>query len=169
VRPLVACLLGLLGAAACRPRAEPPGAASSATARSSASSAHAVDESPAGPSELAIVAPLAAGGRLGDFTVDEIRAVHRGRMRVVCARGRAIVHLDVALAADPADAGAGAAEPAAATVRYAIFYALRGDASRADGEQLAGLLARVLTANASVPAPPGLAVFTPMPDPGTQL
>jgi hypothetical protein len=95
--------------------------------------------------------------------VQEIRAVERGRLRVVCVKEKARVALDVALASD-----AEKAMPPATAGRYAVFYELH-DATPEDGERLAKALARVLGANASAPAPPGLTVFQPRGDEGVSL
>jgi hypothetical protein len=118
---------------------------------------------PAGPAELALIAPLVPGGALLDFAVREIRAVDRGRLRVVCVKDKAVVRLDVALL-DPE----GVLPPASAG-RYAVFYSLRG-ATPEDGERLAHKLARVIEPNAAKgPPPPGMTTFTPDQRPPTEL
>ena len=128
-----------------------PGASAASSAR------------PAGSAELALVAPIVPGGVLLDFAVREIRAVDRGRLRVVCVKDKAVVRLDVALL-DPE----GALPPATAG-RYAVFYSLRG-ATPEDGERLARKLARVIEAHASTPPPPpGMSTFTPDERPPTEL
>ncbi len=111
----------------------------------------------AGPAERALVAPLREGAALDDFEVKAIHAVsEEGVLRVVCARGKAVVRLDVALASDEGPA------PAAAAGDYAIFYSLK-NATPEEGERLAGQLAGVLKSNAGVVRPPGMAPFTPKP------
>lgn len=118
---------------------------------------------PAGPAERALVAPLAEGSALGDYEVRELQAVGpEGAMQVVCAKGRAVVRLSVALATDEGP------EPAALAGRYAIFYSQRG-ASPEDGERLARALAEVLSKNDAAPAPPGMAPFAPPPRPPTPI
>ena len=114
---------------------------------------------PAGPAERALLAPLTEGSPLGGFEVREIHAVSaEGLLRVICVQGRAVVRLNVALAA-PADDGPA---PPAVAGRYAIFYSLK-NASPEEGERLAVELSTVLKANAAAPAPPGLSPFTPKP------
>jgi hypothetical protein len=110
------------------------------------------------------VAPLAAGSTFGGFTVRAVHGVHDGVFRVVCAKDKAVVRLDVALL-DDSD---GAPSPPATAGRYAIYYSLRG-ATPEDGEQLATRLARVIRNNASAAVPPGLAPFKPNPKPGITL
>jgi hypothetical protein len=133
----------------------PPPSSASATASSA-------PPRPAGPAELALVAPLAPGSDLIGFTVREIRAVERGRLRVVCVKDKAVVRLDVALL-DPD----GALPPASAG-RYAVFYSLRGAAPE-DGDRLSRKLARILEAHAAAPPPPGMTTFTPEARPATEL
>ncbi len=118
--------------------------------------------SPAGSSELRLLAPLAPGSVLGGFTIREIRGVEQGTLGVVCARGKEQVRLDVALA-DPE----GALPPATAG-RYAIFYSLRG-AVPEDGDRLAQDLAAVITVNAAAPTPGGMTTFTPEAKPAMAL
>ena len=124
---------------------------------------------PAGPAERALLAPLTEGAPLGDYEVREIHAVDpEGRLRIVCVKGRAegraegrekrreVVRLDVVLASE------GGPEPPAETMRYAIFYSLKG-APPEDGERLAKALAEVLQKNEAAPPPPGMAPYTPQP------
>jgi hypothetical protein len=117
---------------------------------------------PAGPEELAVVAPLHAGDDLGGFTVRAVRGVEGGVMRVVLAKGEAVVRLDVALL------GEGGPTPPASSGRFAIFYSLRG-ATPADGERLAKKLAEVIGAHPDVQAPRGMTPFSPKPKPGVAL
>jgi hypothetical protein len=128
-----------------------------------ASSAPKPSPRPAGPAELALVAPLMPGSSLLDFTVREIHAVDRGRLRVVCGKDKAVVRLDVALL----DAE-GAVVPPASAGRYAVFYSLRGGAPE-DGDRLARALAHLIGAHASAPPPPGMTTFTPEERPATEL
>jgi hypothetical protein len=118
--------------------------------------------------ELGLVAPLAPGSDLGGFGVREIRGVDQGHMRVVCAKGKEVVRLDIALADTDADAG-DAPSPAASVGAYAIFYSLRGGATPADGEVLSLALALVVKANAAMPPPPGMAPFRPSVKKGMDL
>jgi hypothetical protein len=120
---------------------------------------------PAGSAELALVAPLRDGSTFGGFTVRAVHGVHGGVFRIVCAKDKALVRLDIALL----DESEGAASPPATAGRYAIYYSVRGGATPEDGEQLATRLARVLRANASAAVPPGLTPFKPNPKPGISL
>ncbi len=122
----------------------------------------------AGTAELRLVAPLTPGSDLGGFTVREIRGVEQGHMRLVCAQGKAVVRLDIALAdADPD--GGDAPSPPATAGRYAIFYSLRGGATPDDGDRLSQQLARVVQPNLAGPTPEGMTVFRPGPKAGTEL
>jgi hypothetical protein len=132
-----------------------PSSAPSATASSA-------PPRPAGSAELALVAPLAPGSDLLDFRVREIRAVDRGRLRVVCVKDKAVVRLDITLA-DPE----GLLPPASAG-RYAVFYSLRGAAPE-DGERLALKLARILEPHAAAAPPQGMTTFIPDEKPATEL
>lgn len=117
---------------------------------------------PATGAELALLAPVVPGSALLDFTVREIHAVDRGRLRVVCVKDKAVVRLDVALL-DPE----GTVPPASAG-RYAVFYSLRGAAPE-DADRLARKLARLIEPHASAPPPPGMTTFTPDEKPATEL
>jgi hypothetical protein len=161
--PVAAALLAL---AACAPGGRDQAPAPSTTA--SAVGSNTVSPSPPkapGPEELAVLAPLAVGSDLGGFKVREIQGVERGVMRIVCAREKEIVRLDVAFA-DESDAST--MLPPATAGRYAIFYSLRG-AVPEDGDRLARALAKVLLANAAAPAPAGMTIWTPRPKPPTTL
>src|SRR5262249_32277271 len=115
--------------------------------------------SPAGPAELAVIAPLGPGKKLTErWTVREIRAVRDGTLRVVCAedggRGRGRVDLEIALSEDDGPS------PPAVAGRFAIFY----EARRAPPEtaaELATALAKVIEKNKNVAPPPGLTAFRP--------
>ncbi len=139
-----------------------PSARESASAAPSASaSAATAPEAPprprAGDAELALLAPLREGGALGGFEVTEIDPVSKtGQLVLRCRKGSTVARLYVALRAN-ADAGP---EPPATAGRYAVFYAIQDDA-RAEGDALARALAKILEANAAVPAPKGLAPFAP--------
>jgi hypothetical protein len=137
-----------------------PGAGASATAREAESAAPPLK--PAGPAELALVAPLAKGSDLGGFEVREISAVEEGTMRVVCAKERAVVRLYVALADEE-----GALPPATAG-KFAVFYAARG-ATPEDAERLSKKLAGVIGLNTGAAAPAGMTTYKPKPKPATTL
>src|SRR4051812_33082616 len=82
--------------------------------------------------ELALVAPLAPGAPLEDYTIAEIYRVDPGVMRVLCTKDAGRVQLDISLAGDgraPVNIGP-----------YAIFYAI-DKAPDADGQRLAKALA----------------------------
>lgn len=111
---------------------------------------------PAGPTELALLAPLRVGSSLGDSCViARIDAVTGGRIALRCAQGQArpaVIELDVTLASPDAP------PPPATSGRYAIFYSA-DRAQSADAARLAAALARVLDAHAADPPPPGLTAF----------
>ncbi len=111
---------------------------------------------PANPGELALLAPVVPGGKLGDFEVTEVLGVEGGVLAIVCKKGPARIVLTVGLLAS------GGPSPPASTDRYAVFYSLRG-ATPEDGERVAKALAAVLEANRTVPPPPGLGPFVPRP------
>ena len=112
---------------------------------------------PAGPAELAVVAPLVAGNKLVEgWTVREIRAVRDGTFRVACKQddGRGHVDLEIALHedADPS--------PPAVAGRFAIFYAARR-VEPSEAAKLATALAKVIEKNKDAAPPPGLTAFHP--------
>ena len=113
---------------------------------------------PAGPVELAIVAPIVVGSTSKGWKVEAISAVHEGAIVVsfVEEKGQGAVDLFVTESAEDEVA------PPATAGRYAVFYEARR-AVPEEGERLAKVLARVLEKNQSAPAPPGLGVFEPRP------
>lgn len=143
-------VLSTLVSASCRDGAGGPEAAASARV------------APPGAEELSLIAPLTRGADLGGFTIRDVRGVERGSMLLVCAKGSAVVRLEVALATDD-----GPAAPATAG-RYAIFYSLRGAAPE-DGERLAKKLAEVIKGHPDVAPPKGMTPFAPKPKPGITL
>lgn len=108
---------------------------------------------PGGQLELAVVAPLRVGSELGGFEVREVRALHRGTISVLCAKGGAVVRLEIARA------GGSASAPATAGP-YAVFYSTGAGASSEDGAVLAQKLADVVGKNASA-LPAELEPFEP--------
>ncbi|MBK9263717.1 MAG: hypothetical protein IPM54_28425 [Polyangiaceae bacterium] len=147
------CGLSASTFACSRATTDPPPAASATAAPEPPPPA-----TPAGPDELALVAPLVVGSSLGDFEVREIQAVQRGVLNIVCAKGRSVVHLFIALASDKGP------EPPAEAGKYAIFYSLRkGDPS--DAERLAKALAEIVGKHSDVPVPKGMTEFVPVPIP----
>jgi hypothetical protein len=117
---------------------------------------------PAGPAELALIAPLAKGSDLGGFEVQEIAGVDEGTMRVVCAKEKAVVRLYVALADED-----GAPAPATAG-KFAVFYAAHG-ATPEDAERLSKKLASMIGSNTGAAVPAGMTTYTPKPKPATTL
>lgn len=122
------------------------------SARASASAA----PLPAGPAELAILAPIVVGSTSKGWKVEAIHAVRDGTVtvRFIEEKGDGVLDLLVALNSDE-----GVLPPATAG-RYAVFY----EAHRAvpeDGERLAQVLARILEKNQRAPVPPGLGRFEP--------
>ena len=109
---------------------------------------------PANAAELALLAPVAPGQKLGEFDVREVRA-DRGLIDVVCEKGAARVVLSVALFTKDGPA------PPASTSRYAVFYSVRG-ATTEEAERLAAALTAVLETS-TAPVPAGLGPFVPRP------
>lgn len=110
----------------------------------------------AGPAELALVAPLAKGGKLLEYDIKAIYGVDPGgALWVVLAKEQAQVHLTVAMASD-----AGALAPVVVNGQYAIFYSAP-QALQADAARLMGALSETIKANAAVAMPPGLGPFKP--------
>ncbi len=106
----------------------------------------------ASPSELAVVAPLAAGADLGGWTVDGIEGVRDGAISVVLHRDEQRFSLRVAL-----DAPDGPLAPARVG-RYAIYYTNGIDG--AEAQSLATALQAVIATHPDVEPPPGLGVIT---------
>lgn len=117
---------------------------------------------PPSAEELALIAPIQKDSDLGGFVVRDVRGVEDGVMRLVCAKDRAVVRLDVALLSEDGPA------PPAMAGRYAIYYSLK-NAAPDEGELLAKKLAAVIAAHADLPAPKGMTPFVPKPDPGSTL
>lgn len=107
---------------------------------------------PAGPAELALVAPLELGSDLDGWEVSYIGAVTEGRLPLAVAHEGRKLGLEVVLSSDDGP------EPAAATRRFHVYYRSRG-AIPEDGAKLALALARVLAKNGAVDAPPGMTVY----------
>jgi hypothetical protein len=110
--------------------------------------------SAAGPSELALVAPLASGSPFEGYVVERVDAVYDGTVGVVLVRENEghSVRLDVALASPSAP------QAAATAGAYAVYYSVRG-APSGDGERLALALARLLATGGDRPPPRGLGAF----------
>jgi len=152
--------IGVIWAARPRPHAAAPLSSSALVASAPPpAGSEASAAIPAGPAELALVAPVVSGRRLVDgWTVRDIRGVEGGTFRLDLAEdaghGRVLLH--VALASDegpppPAEAG-----------RYAIFYSAR-EVSSDVAERLAQSLAKVIEKNRAAPEPPGMTAFRPRP------
>jgi|GEM_PF-2757235 len=104
--------------------------------------------SPAGPAELALIAPLAVGSTVDGYELRTVDAVHDGVEVLTFARGASIVRIEIALDSPEAPATAG---------RYAVFYSLAdGSVPEADGQMLAKTVAAALQREA--PTPAGLTV-----------
>ncbi len=109
---------------------------------------------PAGPSELALIAPIAAGTMLEGYSVKAVNAVENGILVIQCEKERTKITLWVALL------GEGGPSAPASAGKYAVFYSLRGAESE-DGEKLARAIAAILEKHGDVPVPPGLGRFVP--------
>jgi hypothetical protein len=149
-RVALACALAFGAGAACG-RAPEGGSDAVATARPAPS-----PPKPATPAEAALLSPLAKGSALGGWEVQRVEGIDRGALKIVCVKGRAGIHLYVALASDDGPA------PPATAGRYAIFYSLK-DAAPEDGERLAKEVAAVVEKNTEVPPPEGMTPFVPRP------
>jgi hypothetical protein len=148
--------------AACRGEGRSTGAPPARASASASSSATWAPAPPAGPEELAIVAPLAKGSDLGGYEVRDIRTVRDGVMRLVCVKDDATVRLDVALVDDEGPV------PPATAGKYAVYYSLKGSVPE-DGARLAQKLAKVLEQHQDAPVPKGMTKFVPKEKPGTML
>jgi hypothetical protein len=130
--------------------------AASASAASASASASALAGPPvwppAGPDELAIVAPLAPGDRLGDWVVRSVSAVVDGRMRVTLRKDKRLLRLEILLASEDGPA------PPASSGKYAIFYRGRG-AEPDEAAKAARSLADVISKHRDVRPPPGMTSF----------
>ncbi len=109
---------------------------------------------PAGPAELALIAPLTVGGALGDFTVREVQAVQKGVLNIVCVKDRSTVRLWIALGSENGP------QPPAEADKYAIYYSVR-NADSSDAERLAKALAEIVGKHSDVPVPQGMTEFVP--------
>lgn len=119
----------------------------------SATSATAASSEPvATDAELAVVAPLRAGSRLGDWDVARITSVLRDGFHIVLTRGDRRAVIQVALAAE----GGGMPPPCVAPP-YAVYYSSR-DLRHDDalGVQLCQRVCAIVEKNRKVPPPPGL-------------
>ncbi len=109
---------------------------------------------PAGPEELALVAPLVVGGSLDGFEVTEIQAIHKGVLNVAVRKERVTVRLWIAVDSEKAP------KPPAVAGKYAVFYSVRsGDP--AEAERLAKALAQIVEKHADIPPPKGMTEFVP--------
>jgi hypothetical protein len=113
---------------------------------------------PAGPTELAIFAPIIVGSTSKGWKIEAISAVHEGviTVRFIEEKGRGVIDLYVAANTDEGPT------PPATTGPYAIFYSARR-ALPEDGDRLAGVLARAIEKNKTAPVPPGLAPYRARP------
>jgi len=109
---------------------------------------------PAGPEELALIAPIVVGSKLGAYEVTKIQAIHKGVLEIVCRHDRAQVRLSIALLSEKGP------EPPAQTDKYAVFYSNRGG-EPAEAERLAKSLAEILGKHSDVPVPKGMTEFVP--------
>jgi len=107
---------------------------------------------PAGPSEAALLAPLAVGDELSEWELKFIGGVQEGRLPVVFAKDGRVVRLEVVLAS------ADAPEPPAATRRFHIYYRA-SDVPPDEAGGLARELAGVIAKNGSVPPPAGMKTY----------
>lgn len=111
---------------------------------------------PAGPNEMALLAPLEIGAELAEWEVKFIGAVDDGRLSVVLSKDGAFLRLEVVLASPDAP------EPPAATRRYHIYYRAQGVLPE-EGAELARKLAEIIAKNGHVSPPAGMSTYE---DPG---
>lgn len=141
--------IGHLAIGCSNPQADPAPASSSRPAPTALPPAQ-----PAGAEELALVAPLVVGSKLGTHEITKIHAIHKGVLEVHCRHERSQVRLSIALFSEK-----GPAPPAQAD-KYAIFYSVRGGDS-AEGERLAKSLAEIVEKHSDVAVPKGMTEFVP--------
>lgn len=116
---------------------------------------------PATDAELALVAPLRTGGLLDDWVVEGIDAVTDGALVIHLLHDGSRMNLDVTLTAGATALPPAAAGPYGIYVTHAVGDRARGTV----GLSLAESLARILSANLAVPAPPGLRPYAPVYEP----
>lgn len=107
---------------------------------------------PAGPEELALVAPLEIGEELAGWEVRFIGAVEEGRLPIGVAHEGESVRLDIVLASEDAPT------PPAATRRFHVYYRAR-NVPQAEAIRLSRALAEVIAQNGNVVVPRGMAVY----------
>ena len=130
----------------------------SPTGASASDSAAVAPPPPAGPVELAILAPIVVGSTSKGWKVGAISAVHEGAIVVsfVEEEGKGTIDLLVVASAEDEVAPPAIAGP------YAVFYSAHL-ALPEDGDRLARVLARAIEKNQDAPVPPGLRPFQPRP------
>jgi hypothetical protein len=111
----------------------------------------------AGPDELALIAPLAPGSALENYSIEAVHPVEHGVLRVVCLKDQSRVQLDIALR--------GGQPPATAdNGRYVVYYGME-NAPETDAQALAKALAEKIHGDREPPA--GMTIFVPtIPDLG---
>lgn len=108
-------------------------------------------ERTAGPDELALIAPLAPGSALENYSIAAVHPVEHGVLRVVCVKDKSRVQLDIALRG-------GQPPPTADNGRYVVYYGME-DAPESDAQALAKALASRIHAEREPPA--GMTIFVP--------
>ena len=112
---------------------------------------------PAGPAELAVVAPLTAGSEIDTWQLKELSAVDEGAIHLIFApqKGRGRIEVLIALNDDQGPT------PPMVVGRYAIFYSVKR-VMQSEGDALARAVAKRVEKNKDLPPPPGLAAYHPV-------
>ncbi|MEO7330141.1 MAG: hypothetical protein ABI193_16320 [Minicystis sp.] len=112
---------------------------------------------PAGPAELALLAPLVVGEEIETWKLTELSAVDEGSIHLIFSapKGRAKIEILVTLAEDKGPA------PPIVVGRYALFYSVKR-VMQSEGDTLARAVAKRLEKNKDLPPPPGLAPYHPV-------
>ncbi len=112
---------------------------------------------PAGPAELALLAPLVVGQEIETWKLSELSAVDEGTIHLIFSapKGRSKIEILVALADDQGPS------PPIVVGRYALFYSVKR-VMQSEGDALARAVAKRLEKNKDLPPPPGLAPYHPV-------
>jgi hypothetical protein len=112
---------------------------------------------PAGPVELALLAPLTVGETVEGWKLKELSAVDEGAIHLVfgAEKGRSRIEIVIALADDQGPA------PPIVVGRYALFYSVKR-VMQSEGDALARAVAKRLEKNKDLPPPPGLSPYHPV-------
>lgn len=112
---------------------------------------------PAGPAELALLAPMVVGEEIETWKLKELSAVDEGAIHLVFAapKGRSKIEILIALADDKGPT------PPIVVGKYALFYSVKR-VMQSEGDALARAVAKRLEKNKDLPPPAGLAPYHPV-------